>query len=460
MTSPPTRCHVVCRVGDGDAFTPMVHTGELEFRLLVQGSSAGANERLQDSVWAPLDRCHLSPVPLAIDLYRAAATVYAADARVSRDLTFDGWTRDLVLHLPVSDTVAWERVREPFTELLGYLTGDRWELKLRPGTAPRPPVDKREWKAGTDLKIDAVTLMSGGLDSFVGALDSLADRRRLLLVSHNARGSARFSSPAQNAVLRALESVAGEPIPHLKMTVNPPSRAHGRKAETTQRSRSIIFMGLGVLAASGCPVGTPLAIPENGFISLNVPLTGGRLGSLSTRTTHPHTIELMQAVLGGLGLNIPLVTPYRFVTKGQMLLQCGAPTAIRSFVHLTSSCARPYDRNADPVRRQNHCGYCVPCIIRRAAMYAAGLDDPSCYRYDVRTDRSVLLASPARRKDLWAFEMALARAKRRATITDVLCAGPLPATPEAEVERYVEVYRDGLDEVSRFLQGRPLFNLD
>jgi hypothetical protein len=170
-------------------------------------------------------------------------------------------------------------------------------------------------------------------------------------------------------------------------------------------------------------------------------------------------MELMRHVLAALGLNIPLVTPYRFFTKGQMLLRCGAPTVLREFIHMTSSCARPNDRNADPARRQDHCGYCVPCIIRRAAMYAAGLDDPSRYRYDVHADRHMLLASPERRKDLWAFEMALARATYRATITDVLRAGPLPATPE-EAEQYVQVYRDGLDEASRFLSGRPLFHDD
>jgi hypothetical protein len=167
----------------------------------------------------------------------------------------------------------------------------------------------------------------------------------------------------------------------------------------------------------------------------------------------------MRTVLAALGLNIPLVTPYRFFTKGQMLLRCEAPDVLKEFVHMTNSCARPNDRNADPTRNQNHCGYCVPCIIRRAAMYAANLDDPSRYRYDVHADRDLLLAMPERRKDLWAFEMALARAKHRATISDVLRAGPLKASSE-EVDQYVQVYRDGLDEASQFLRGRSLFDDD
>jgi hypothetical protein len=89
-------------------------------------------------------------------------------------------------------------------------------------------------------------------------------------------------------------------------------------------------------------------------------------------------------------------------------------------------------------------------------MQVARLDDPADYRFEVHRERATLLASPERRQDLWAFEMALARAKYRADITDVLRAGPLPGTPD-EVDCYVQLYRAGLDEVSSFLRGHPLF---
>ena len=87
-------------------------------------------------------------------------------------------------------------------------------------------------------------------------------------------------------------------------------------------------------------------------------------------------------------------------------------------------------------------------------MHSAGFDDPGQYRFDVHRDRSVLLASPERRKDLRAFEMAVARARRRASMTDVLRAGPLECPPD-ELRQYLRVYRSGLDEVSQFLHGQP-----
>lgn len=254
----------------------------------------------------------------------------------------------------------------------------------------------------------------------------------------------------------ALETAAGKAVDHFKMTVSPPPKGRRAIAESTQRSRSIIFLGLGLLVASALPSGTPLIVPENGFISLNVPLTLGRLGSLSTRTTHPYTMALMRDVLERLELPIPLLAPYRFHTKGQMLQQTRNPDILGRHIRVTHSCARPNERNADASRPQAHCGYCVPCIIRRAAMRVIDVDDPSDYRFDLQRERSTLLASSARGQDLWAFEIALSRARNRADITDLLRAGPLPVKAE-EVDGYIKVYRDGLDEVSRFLSGRPAF---
>jgi hypothetical protein len=164
----------------------------------------------------------------------------------------------------------------------------------------------------------------------------------------------------------------------------------------------------------------------------------------------------MREVVSGLGIPVPLQTPYQFATKGEMLVETRAPQVLAESVEATNSCARPNDRNASPGRRQSHCGYCVPCIIRRAAMLRAGLDDVDQYRYDVRSERELLLRSQDRRQDLWAFEIALARAAERAAITDVLRAGPLPV-PADHVSKYVRVYREGLDEVSVFLRGRPVF---
>lgn len=97
---------------------------------------------------------------------------------------------------------------------------------------------------------------------------------------------------------------------------------------------------------------------------------------------------------------------------------------------------------------RNHCGYCVPCIIRRASMTAAGLSDAP---YNVNVRSRPPKADTESGRDLRAFKMAVARldgAPARQALLDVLSTGPLP--PE-DASEYASVYRRGMAEVGAFL---------
>ena len=118
-----------------------------------------------------------------------------------------------------------------------------------------------------------------------------------------------------------------------------------------------------------------LLVPENGFISLNVPLTPLRLGSLSTRTTHPFFIQQIQKILEALGFHVRLSNDYQFKTKGEMLVECANQFQLRQLVFQATSCGR-FARF-----KYEHCGRCVPCLVRRASFLHWGLDDETSYRY-------------------------------------------------------------------------------
>src|SRR5690606_23689563 len=148
-------------------------------------------------------------------------------------------------------------------------------------------------------------------------------------------------------------------------------------------SRSFLFLSLGVATASAAGITAPLTIAENGLISLNVPLTPARGGSSSTRTTHPHFIELYRGLLKKLSLPVTLALPYRFKTKGEMLAEVRDKDLLKNTAALTMSCSHPEAGRYQGYSPGNHCGYCVPCIIRRASMTHANIDDAS-YNVDVR----------------------------------------------------------------------------
>jgi hypothetical protein len=97
----------------------------------------------------------------------------------------------------------------------------------------------------------------------------------------------------------------------------------GSGSETTTRGRSFLFFAMAVLVASG--LNNPdIIIPENGLISLNVPLDPLRLGAWSTRTTHPFYLARWQELLGKLGIDGTMSNPYRFMTKGEMVTETSA----------------------------------------------------------------------------------------------------------------------------------------
>ena len=161
-------------------------------------------------------------------------------------------------------------------------------------------------------------LFSGGLDSLVGALDGLEAGQRLLLVSHYDFG--QLADIQQTLAAALLRHYGPDRVHHLGLRVQFPEAP-----ELSMRSRSLLYLALGLAAAAGFGGATPLIIPENGWISLNPPLTANRLGSCSTRTTHPYFLEQLTGLWRAAGVENPLVNPYQDCTKGELVKQLPQP---------------------------------------------------------------------------------------------------------------------------------------
>jgi 7-cyano-7-deazaguanine synthase in queuosine biosynthesis len=366
--------------------------------------------------------------------------VYSADLRVKRAHGADGWTRDFALHLPVSDPDHWTAAASILVRMLQFLTGDNWQVQFRERVAPDAPGPGQRVLDN----LHAVSLFSGGLDSLVGAIDILASGRSVALVGHHGAG---VTNSVQQNVLSGLVQRYGATLEPFMFYVQPP-RSDADDGETTMRSRSVLFFSLGVAVAATLAANQTLIVAENGLISLNVPLTPSRTGSSSTRTTHPHFLALFRELLAAVGLDLPIELPYRFMTKGEMLQRCAAQDVLTTTTPSTMSCSHPEAGRFRGYSPGNHCGYCVPCIVRRASLQAAGLRQ-SHYNIDV-------LANPPNPstdagRDLRAFQIALERlraARPSRYLFEVLSTGPIPA---GDANQYAGVYRRGMTEVGALL---------
>jgi hypothetical protein len=249
----------------------------------------------------------------------------------------------------------------------------------------------------------------------------------------------------QQNVLSVIRKAYGERAPEFMFWVQPPK--DNRDGEPSMRSRSLLFLALGLGVASALAGEQSLVVAENGLISLNVPLTDARMGSLSTRTTHPHFIALFSHFLDALGISTPIEMPYRFLTKGEMLAKAANQKVLADAAKESMSCSHTEAGRYQGRTPGVHCGYCVPCIIRRAAMTDAQVADAG-YDHDVLTDTLDAAGTGA---DLRAFQMALERfadSRPHDALFRVLGTGPLP--PD-EVTDYAAVYTRGMNEVRRLL---------
>ena len=447
---------IICRLGAGDIDPIEIqHPGSRETAI----SFLDGYQRLSFGIGQAIDQLAnkgMRPSETSIDLALVAGALTAADTRISRKTeSQNAWTREIDLYVPVADPALWTSMSALLASTLHFLTGDRWRIffRARPeGVEELAPIVEL-FRSATPT---SVCLFSGGMDSFIGAIDLLAQGESPLLVSHY--WDSNSTSKYQDQCLEALKArYPDTPIHQVQARVGfRQGLVANTKGEDTLRGRSFLFFALAALAADATGEEMVIHVPENGLISLNVPLDPLRLGALSTRTTHPYYMARVNELFAGIGLRMRLHNMYGHRTKGQMAKQCADGEFLRANVHKTMSCSSPgkarYQK--DPTNRQpKHCGFCVPCIIRRASIAHGCGDDITPYVIpDLHAN--VLNTNKADGAHVRSFQMAIRRLQRspNSSRIDIHIPGPLIDHPD-DHQAYEQVYVDGLNEVDRYLTG-------
>lgn len=401
-----------------------------------------------------LGRMGIFPSDMGVDILILAAQVYAADTRISRQTeSQDTWTREIHLVVPVSDPTRWTNASGILISALNFLTGDWWSIAFRKKTFTTP--DKS--KASQDCLItrfNSISLFSGGLDSLIGAIDLLEAGASPLLISHAGDSAA---SAAQEACFTGLKTHHSKAfLDRLRAWISfPKGLVQGVDSEDTTRGRSFLFFALGIFAGTGFGKKFTLLAPENGLIAINVPLDTLRLGSLSTRTTHPFYIARWNELLACLGINGTIENPYWNKTKGEMVKSCSNPQLLQKLLSSSISCSSP-TKGRWRGRGIEHCGYCLPCLIRRAAIsYGLGKKkDPTKYTISDLTARSLNPCSPEG-QTVRSFQVAIEHLTSKPGIEAVLILkpGPLKDISYSNRQQLANVYRRGMLEVYSILNG-------
>jgi hypothetical protein len=380
-----------------------------------------------------LRRAGLSPDSSAWDLLSIALAVIAADNAMTRDNSPDGWTREIDLLIGVERHEVWQSAYRELERLLRFLTTDVWRISFYTAKCSHPAPAKINRPA-----TGRIVLLSGGLDSLAGAIDLSRGLSEMpYAVSQIQRGDSEHQR-------EFAKQVGG--LSHIQLNHN--ARARG-PYERSQRSRSFVFLTFGVLVATATGryadgERNTLFMPENGFISLNPPLTRSRIGSLSTRTAHPSFVRGYQALLDLAGLNVQITNPYQLKTKGEILLECRDQPLISKLAHLSTSCGR-FARN-----KYQQCGRCVPCLIRRASFMRWGVTDKTKY---VFPDLSIDDSDHARYDDVRAAAMAVTES---GTVGFEDWFARFAGITGDNTEPLRAVAERGMEELSQFLRSQKV----
>ena len=396
-----------------------------------------------------------SPDPVALELALVAVAVWIADTRLSRtELSEDNWTREIEIVVPVRDPGVWCGHAALLERILGTLSGDIWRVMFyRSGQALRDYIDGICADARPRRDARPISLFSGGLDSYVGAIDALSrERFEPVFVSQTDAGN----SSTVDELKALLEREHGAPLTLYSWQMSCKASDLGETfsggGELTMRARSFLFFAASVLVATAYG-SRNILVPENGFISLNMPLDPWRLGALTTRTTHPYVIARFNELLLSLGLPARLSNPFQGMTKGEMLAQCANQGLLKQGLGFTVSCSRPkWVRRYRAQYGTSHCGVCWPCLIRRAAVQRAfpSWNDPTTY---LKEDLSHISGEPGAAGHVARsiqYGLNMLREPDERLRMSLATVAPLRDV-ENEINDLVGCVRRGLSEVARIL---------
>ncbi|MFX1446425.1 MAG: 7-cyano-7-deazaguanine synthase [Promethearchaeota archaeon] len=296
------------------------------------------------------------------DVLNLASMIYAVDVahlRGEREL----YTRSFQLSIPVVNIHAFQSARDELEHSLYLLTNDNWELQFVPVQGEVESYKKWDSKAGT------IILFSGGLDSLAQAVIIAEKGENALLVSHDSGNPVVLK--AQKELYKYLRSIKSSDIKKVSFRVRGQkgkNRNYPNIHESSQRSRSFLFLSLASLVARRSGFFHVILMAENGQLSIHLPITAARIGAFSTRTAHPEVLGVLQNIFSNLlHVDLTFENPFLYKTKAEVVRDLCKNH--QNIINESTSCWK-----ASRIKgAASHCGICIPCILRRIALEYWGI---------------------------------------------------------------------------------------
>jgi 7-cyano-7-deazaguanine synthase in queuosine biosynthesis len=386
------------------------------------------------------------------DLLILASAIFACDLAFKRGQR-ENVPRKIELTVPVINHAAFNSILDELRYTLLVLSHDAWDIRFirKIGT----PESSRNWSKDVTGK---VLLFSGGLDSFAAAILYGEAGENVQLVSHITAN--RVVSSSQETLFAYLQDRFSNQFNRIAFRISGRSKpAAGfpfpsdRDREESQRTRSFLFLSLAALTARRRGLSDVILIAENGQMAIHLPLTAGRISAFSTHTAHPEFVHEMGNLLSTLLSHpIHIENPFLYQTKGEVirnLLENHQAT-----FKDTVSCWKA----SRVTSAHNHCGICIPCLVRRIAVEAQGYEISEYQRDILREDVGELSPEDDGKRnlmDLLEFVHIFNSSVTQASLENLY---PELINEWIDTARAVEMYRRFAAEAHSVVEHYPLIS--
>ena len=163
---------------------------------------------------------------------------------------------------------------------------------------------------------------------------------------------------------------------------------------------------------------------------------------------------MLNALLEKLDIRHPIVNPFAFSTKREMVNQFVNCPGFIDNAHKTISCSHPCNGRWEGRTAPENCGYCYPCLIRQSSL--VGLTIPNeRYGNNPLSIQYLLNATTAKKSDFVDLLSSVTTAKHS---TDEELLRRIKATgklSQEEVYAFLRLYKATIDDIVELISSDP-----
>ena len=394
------------------------------------------------------------------DLLIIGMSIFFGDKNFSRENAYDRWTREIDITIPVINIEKWTAVKEQLEKTLNFLSGDIWKLHFSKTDKVIYKNSKTDKKVLNNERIDGISLFSGGLDSFCGAINLLEKNKNIIFVGFQ---EYKQLAKTQNNLFDLLKNNYSNCNIHLQIINNSirkkcfSEKMNDYSSENTSRSRSFLFLCYAIAIAGIKNEYIPVYIPENGFVGINVPMTESRIGSCSTRTTHPFFLKNLNEILSSVNINNKVENFFSTKTKKEIVNLSSSTKAFKDGYSNTISCSHPcsLSMRRDKIRTPCNCGYCYPCLIRRASLIDTEADNNN---YGYNLNMKLIDTTKTKDSDLLALLHSIYKYQLNTDLNIIRSKiRKVAQISSTDIENYARIYNETMLDMIKLLNLKEEF---